>query len=332
MHITLADGYTVYAACPTYILRAAVTGADATDFAANLLVSSRGVGCEQEAVGLSQIPVAQVVPQKSSASRVYAFSIDFTKRQTWWADAVKIADETFGGDALTTTFQLAHGSGTVENEAILNLTSGLITDDHLMIAPGDATAGGYKPVVKIDSVVKTSRKPYETSGGDWWLDFTTGLLTFAVAPANQAAITVTYYYVPATAGPVIRFGPPAGKKWTIDYAEAQVSKNVSFDDCIIMQVFGYGGAVPLGPQVRYENVGNILDYSYGSFVEYPPVAGTNGRGSTQGSLLFRWEYLSPIVLRSSLYGGMQIKSWTENARPFGGERMTIVFYALEDLD
>ena len=280
-----------------------------------------------DTVEITNIP--NVVPKKPSATRVYAFSIDFTKRVTWWHDAVKITDEAFVGDGVATTFQLAHGSGSVADEAILDLTRGLVTDDHLMAPPGGAS-GDYKPVVMIDGAPVVMRKPYEVAGGDWWLDFVTGLLTFAVAPTDQVAITVTYYYVPATTGPVIDFGPPAGKKWSIEFAEAQVSKDVSFDDCIIMQVFGYGGTVPLSPQVRYENVGNILDYSYGSFIEYPVIAGTNGRGTTQANLLFRWEYLSPIVLYSSLYGGMSVKSWTENQRSFGGERMVIVFYALEE--
>jgi hypothetical protein len=279
---------------------------------------------------VSIVNAPAVIPQKPSASRAYAFSIDFTKRRTWWVDSVKTTDEAHVGDGVATVFQLGHGTGSVANEAILDLTRGLITDDHLMVAPGDSVPGGYRPVVKIDGVVKTMRKPYETSGGDWWLNFDTGLLTFASAPADQAAVTVTYWYVPATAGPTVQFKPAAGKKLTIDYAEAQVSKDTSFDDCIVMQVFAGDGVTPLSQQVRYENVGNILDYSYGSFVEYPAVTSNCGRGSTQPSMLFRWEYLSPIVLKSSIAGGMTIKSWTENKRAFGGERMTIVFYALEE--
>jgi len=280
-----------------------------------------------DTVEITNVP--SVVNKKPVAPRAYMFSIDFTKRRTWWVDSVKVTDEAFVGDGVVATFQLAHGTGAVPNEAILDLTRGLITDDHLMSPPG-GDPGDYKPVVKVDDVVQTMRSPYETVGGAWWLDFDTGLLTFADPPADASDIKVSYYYVPATAGPVIKFGPPAGKKWSIEYAEAQVSRDTSFDDCIIMQVFGYGGTAPLSPQVRYENVGNILDYSYGSFAEYPAIAGTNGRGTTQPSMLFRWEYLSPIVLYASAYGGMSIKSWTEHQRGFGGERMVIVFYALEE--
>ena len=114
-------------------------------------------------VDISNIPY--VVPKKPSASRAYMFSIDFTKRRTWWVDSVKVTDEGFTGNGVDTTFQLAHGTGSVANEAILDLTRGLITDDHLIVPPG-GSVGDYKPVVKLSDVAQIMRKPYETTGGD----------------------------------------------------------------------------------------------------------------------------------------------------------------------
>lgn len=271
----------------------------------------------------------EVVSRKPPGTRAYVFSVDFADRRTWYADAVKITDEAVGaGDGVTTVFTLDHGTNAVANEAILDMTRGRITDDHLF-APSGGVMGDYKPVVKVNGVVQTMREPYESSGGDYDLDFTTGQLTFFSAPANGLAITATYYYVPASAGPKMVGSPPVGKKWTIDRAEAQISADFAtddwFTDTIVMNVFhkALGIADPAN-EVRYYNYGNLLDYSAGSFVEYPTCTGA--RGLNKPTRIFRWEYLTPIELTSDY----ELRAWTAHGRPLGALRATVVMYALEE--
>jgi hypothetical protein len=279
------------------------------------------------AVEVTNDPVVHT--RKPTGSRAYVFGVDFCDRKTWYVESVKVTDEAVGtGDGATTVFNLDHGTNAVADEAILDLTRGLITDDHLMAPPGGAV-GDYKPVVKIDGVEKTAREPYETTGGDYEINFDTGVITFYVAPGNTLAITATYYYVPASVGPLVVAGPPAGKVWVIDKAEAQITADFTtddwFTDTILMNVF-YAPLDLADPanEVRYYNYGNLLDYSSGSFVEYPVVAGTRGYNKT--TRIFRWDYLTPITLAEDY----ELRAWTKHQRALGATRATIVMYALEE--
>lgn len=269
-----------------------------------------------------------VTVRKPDGGRAYIFSIDFCDRKTWFNSAVQVENESVGtGDGVLTIFNLAHGGS---GEAILDLTRGLITDDHLLIPPGGAM-GGYVPVVTVDGVQKTMREPYESGGGDYTIDFDTGVLTFFTPPALNAAVVASYWYVPSDAGPILKAGPAAGKRWTVDKAEAQITAEFStddwFSDTIMMNVF----YKPLGIanpnyEVRYYNYGNLLDYSTGAYVDYPALAGS--RGYNKPTRIFRWDYLAPITLTSDF----EIRAWTKHGRPLAAERATVVMYALEEDD
>lgn len=265
--------------------------------------------------------------RKPDGSRAYIFGVDFCDRKTWYVEAVAVTDEAVGtSDGVTTVFNLDHGTNNDPDEAIIDTTRGLITDDHLLVPSGGGT---FVPVVKVDGVEKTMREPYESSGGDYALDFDTGVITFFSAPANAAAITASYYYAPNTVGPEFRAGPPVGKQWTIDKAEAQITADFTsndwFTDTIMMNVFyaPYNIADPAN-EVRYYNYGNLLDYSSGSYVDYPACAGA--RGYANPTRIFRWDYATPIVLTPDY----ELRAWTKHGRPLGAERATVVMYALEE--
>jgi len=282
---------------------------------------------DTQPVSISNKPDVQI--RKPDGSRAYIFGVDFCNQKTWFNVSTNVTNEAVGtGDGATTVFNLAHGSNAVAGEAILDLTRGLITDDHLMAPPGGAV-GGYVPVVTVDGVTQVMREPYEATGGDYTLNFDTGVITFYVAPADTLVITATYYYVPVGVGPLLQAGPPAGKKWTIDKAEAQISADFAtddwFTDTIVMNVFyaPYNASDP-AYEVRYYNVGNLLDYAAGSFVEYPAVAGQ--RGVTKPTQIFRWEYQTPITL----YPDYELRAWTAHGRALGAERATVVMYVLEE--
>jgi len=281
-------------------------------------------------VSLPEVNIANKVTvfsrRPEGASRAYVFSVDFCKKQTWYVDAITASDN-LTGDGATTTFQLSHGNGSVVGEAILDLCHGLVTDEHLISPPGGAP-GGYVPVVTVNGATKVEREAYETSGGDYVIDYASGTVTFETAPAAAAAIVISYYYVSATAGPKMQFRPPVGKKWTIDVAEAQFTADVGMTDTMLQNVFLVGTDFPVSYETRFYNVGNFFDYTYGSFPVIPVLSNGTNRGCSQQTIVLRWDYGAPLVIRHS--DNVDVRVWNKHNRAFTGERATIAFYALEE--
>ena len=261
-----------------------------------------------------------VIPRKpTTGNRAYCFSHDFTKKTTWYYSSVVVTGESVGtGDGATAVFSLT-------NNNIIDLTHGYLTDEDYLDPPSGLTQ--WAPIVYLDGVVQTERVPFATSGGDYEIDYSTGDITFYTAPGNGVAITADYAYSPDTAGSsIIEFGPPAGKVWNIDRAEAQFSKDVILTDDIVWSVFV--GGVEVDPTLRstYKRVQNFHDYAFGSYPVIPAFGGAD-RGASQDTILLRWEYLIPIIVDNAT--GAKIRVWMTNDTPFTGERATVTLYAEE---
>jgi len=286
------------------------------------------------------IPEINVVPWKPDSdthSRIYVFSVDLCKQETWYVDSTYVSGEALGvGDGITTEFELAHGSG--DGEAIVDLSHGKVTDE-ILIAPPGGEPGGYVPVIEVDEVALQEREVYETTGGDYEIDYISGKVTFFIPPASGDSIVARYYYVPASSGPVITGGPPAGKKWIIDAAEAQFTTDVIITDTLVQNVIldypvfdGSGNYLYTINDMKgttdalYYNVGSYLDFSWGSHPIIPAFGGSE-RGLQNPTIIMRWNYLAPIELKSSL--NMRIKVWTKHGRGYEGERATVALYGLE---
>ncbi len=306
-----------------------LSGAEQTELEDTIVPAHDNSPTPADAVPAEITNKPDVYVRKPDGARAYVFGVDFTDQKTWYTVAEQVIDEDVGtGNGILTAFQLDHGALALAGEVILNLCQGLITDDHLMAPPG-GSVGGFCPVIELDGVPLTMREPYETGGGDYLLDFVTGLVTFFTPPGVGVAITASYYYVPAGVGPLLKAGPPPGKKWTIDKAEAQISADLEtddwFTDTIMMNVFHTpSGFTDPANEVRYHNYGNLLDYAAGSFVSYPACSGA--RGIAKPTHIFRWEYQTPITL----YPDFEIRAWTKHARPLAASRATVVMYALEE--
>jgi len=278
-------------------------------------------------------PVVQSMTPEGPA-RVYFFSADLTKKQTWWFDAVKAAEVQIGtGDGVEASFQLPHGEDGAAGTRILDLHHGLVTEEDEIIPPGADEHDDAIPVVRVDAIVQTERSPFSSSGGDYTVDYKTGLITFTAdsIPGDGAAVTAEYYAVPSNAKIVCKVRPSgAGKKLGVQYAEAQFSANVSMNGAIVQRAFSLllGDTVPGTRPTVYKTVGNILDFNMGSLPKLPAVAGANGRGMTQETVLLPFGYLSRLSL---LYEDeVELRIEIENGKEFGGERATFTLSGLED--
>jgi hypothetical protein len=283
---------------------------------------------QQVAISGSQdvtiLNIPQVVSTKYSQSthnRIYSFSVDMCKRETWYVDSQYVADCLVSSGVTNTSFTLPYGSES--GAAILDLSHGKITEENLLVAP----TGSYLPQVYIDDVLQVERECYEESGGDYQIDYATGELEFFIT--QSGVITADYYYVPTWAGPRFIAKPPAGKKWVIDYAELQASVDMIMTDTISYNVFlthPQYGYIPSGPALEYKNFGNFLDFTFGSYPLVPAMGGPS-RGTTKETAIFRWNYLAPIELTSSLQ--MELISWTNHKRGYDGARCVLAIHGLE---
>lgn len=281
----------------------------------------------------NQIKAALLKPSQNEYGRIYVFSCDFTKKETWYLGSSG-THESFAANGVQTKFQLVQGSGV--GSAIIDLTHGKIADEALIVSP---SGGSYSPVVKINGAVQTEREAFESSGGHYSIDYTKGEVTFFAAPPSGNTVTIDYWYSPPGAGPIIEMGPPSGKMWVLSSAECQFSKDVVLKDTLLQNVildypvFDASGNylttlynTPATNDAVYMTVGQFLDYTFGSLPVVPGFGGPD-RGLTQDVILLRWDYASAIELQSSL--NMRLKVWTKHGRGFEGERATVTVYGVE---
>lgn len=263
--------------------------------------------------------------------RVYAFSVDLADKCTWWYRSVYVQDENIGpGDGVEVNFDL-------DNDCLINLVHGKVTDEDLIpVKETDTTDQPvqWDPTVKVDGVLQTRREPYAASGGDYIIDYENGQIQFFTAPTNGAVITCSYFYSPHTPGSsVMEYMPPATKKWLINTAEAQFSKDIVMNDTIRFGVWVahplYGDIELTNYRTNYKTIGNMLDYSFGSLPIIPAIGGS-ARGTTQDTILLRWEYVASITVASSQLTKIRIS--LVNDVPVSGERATFTLYGQEETE
>lgn len=269
-----------------------------------------------------RIAVETKKPDASKFSRIYSFSVNICDPTTWYVDSKYVDNELVGVASGQSDFYTSHGwSGGC---AIIDLHHGKVTEENLLVAP----TGSYRIKVTIDGVEKTERECYESTGGDYKVDYLNGIITFFEPPAS-GEVRASYFYAPSGVGPIFSVRAPAGKKWIIDAAELQVSDDFEMTDTIVQNVFlthPIYGRIPAVSNVEYKTFANFLDFTYGSYPVIQPI-GSGLRMCERPTTIMRWEYLTPLELLSSL--DMELRSWAKHGRKFGGERFALTVYGLE---
>jgi len=269
-------------------------------------------------------PILSVISKKPYSDiydRIYAFSINICDPTTWYVDSEYVNNEILATATGNTEFYTAHGSG--HGCAIIDLRHGKVTEENLLVAP----TGSYYVDVTVSGVQKTERESYESSGGDYEVDYLEGKITFFEPQYGE--VKASYHHAASGVGPIFSVQPPAGKKWIIDAAELQVSKDFEMTDTIVQNVFlthPIYGRVKAIQNVEYKHFANFLDFTYGSYPVVPAV-GSGERAMSHDTVIMRWEYLTPLELLSSLE--MELRSWAKHGRRFGGERFALTVYGLE---
>lgn len=279
-------------------------------------------------------------PSDLGTDRIYAFSVNFADRTTWYHHSVKKEAVVLGvGDGATTTFQFG-----VDGDAgavLVDLSHGKITDENDVKNPdghyramgggyGDSVLfglSGYVPLILVDGVERAEREFGEPSGGDYTIDYVDKTITFFDPPADQAQIVGTYYYVPTGAPCKVVATPPPGRKYVIDRVELQFTLDTVLTDTIVNNV--YVGDYPLRRPTVIKTVQDAINWTNGA---HPPIPAHGGpvRGIAQDVLVQRIDYLSGIPVLSSL--GMRLMVHLAHSRPFEGTWATVVFYGFDEVE
>ena len=281
----------------------------------------------------SDTTIILVKPPQNKFGRIYLFSCDFTKKETFYVNSSGTLDS-FQADGIQQTFDLTYGSG--NGSAIIDLSHGKISEEELVTT---SSGTSYIPIVKINGAVQNEREAFETTGGHYTIDYIAGKLNFIAIPPSGNTVTIEYHVSGPTHGPCILAGPPAGKKWILNAAEMQFSKDIDMTDSLLQNVIvdvpifdGSGNYLftaydqKAAQDAVYKTIGSFLDYTYGSYPVVPALGGST-RGTTQDTIILRWEYLSSMELPSSLNARMKV--WTKHNRAFKGERATVTVYGIE---
>ena len=236
---------------------------------------------------------------------------------TWYQLAVRVVDEVADCNNPGTYTQYG-----VDHTNLIDTYHGRISgEDHIK----DASANSFRVVVKVNDVVKTEQDPHPASGGDYTVNYGTGVVTFLAALQSGDVVKVTYHY---SNGSEFIIKPDAGKKIKIRTAEVQFSKDIVITDTVKFQLYVAGN--PYGDPVVYKTLIDYINEANGAYPEIAAMGGSGWRNMTQGVVTFPWNYQALTELKASL--GMEIRIKLEHDTPFGGSAATATFYCFTETE
>jgi hypothetical protein len=179
---------------------------------------------------------------------------------------------------------------------------------------------GYIPVVKVDGVTKTERTPFETSGGDYTVDYAAGTITFAAT--QTGTVTASYYYAGSS---LFTVKPDAGKILWVRDSEVQFAADVEMTSTINFQAW-ITDPVSMGvtPITNYKTMRDFIEEAKGCYPVIPAIGGSGPRGLTQQHVVFPFRYSQVKELKSSIT--TEIRVWMDQDVEFVGEFGTATFY------
>lgn len=177
--------------------------------------------------------IAQVSEPRVGNEVVYT-THNFCDPCTWFSESIRIENE-----QLSTSDNLSYSSpgGRIN---WIDMVSGRLQDDDGLVEEqkllNPSNPHGYQVIVKVNNITKTPREPFESSGGDYSINFEDGIITFFNALSNLDVVKCSYSYA-STSGFYLK--PLPNKDLYIEGAESDFSIDVVMTDGIEYQINGY---------------------------------------------------------------------------------------------
>lgn len=225
---------------------------------------------------------------------------DFTDKCSWFGDSVLVQNEVAVQLEDEKKFQLAH-------TFIIDMAHGRCYDEDVILL----ATPSYKPVVKLDDVVKVE-------GVDFEIDYALGQIIFPEIVEGE--LKVSYHYA-TTSNYILK--PRPNMILQIKTAEIQFSKDVSITNPIIFEVYaevasGVKVAVP-GTRIAYKNEKDFMNACNGGQGFIPQWGNIDWE-----TIVFPFDYARPKALKSSQK--VEIRVFLRDHTPLPGKYATGTFY------
>jgi len=178
---------------------------------------------------------------------------------TWYAQSVRITGEVLSGDGYSYTSQHTYW---------IDLTHGKLYREDLVSA-------SYLVKIYVNGQQKTARLPFMISGGDYEVNYVTGIVTFFT---NQSGCVITADYSYQNGSRFI-VAPASGKKIWVEKTEVQFSSDVDLKDTAHFQAWAYNPysppqKVPVGSKTSYKTTRDYIDEANGVYPVVPAFGGS----------------------------------------------------------
>lgn len=253
---------------------------------------------------------------------------DFTKKETWFTNSIRVDWETLYNSGDDLTFSGSHNFW-------IDMTHGKVYDEDAICQD---ISHGYSINVVSNQTSMSVREPFLNSGGDYTINYRSGSITFGT-PQTTGSVETAYSYATNSTW-VLK--PTPGKFIDVEEAEIQFSDNIGYNDAVLMEAYGYvqvfapdywdanGGPLPTNSlvqleQTKYKTFYQIIDEALGSYPKLPYISSSCGRGSRE---TYGFPFRYGAVKRVQSTYGMEVRVSLENDIEMGGDRATATFYCL----
>lgn len=247
---------------------------------------------------------------------------NFCDPTTWYQQSERITSGALSSlDGSGISFSLGYTN-------IIDITHGKIYQEDSVAA---TVNHGYSVQIYDSGYLLTERTPFESSGGDYTLNYRTGIVTFSSGHSiNNLLANFSY-----ATNSIFIFAPvTAQTELNMTYVEAQFDTDFTFNTAIIGEIYGYAEVfapqlgLPPGTKIplltlKYKTLGNVIEEAKGS---YPliPIMGGSARGLTTPRFTFPFIYTAARRIKYDY--GMEMRIHLENDIPFGGDYCSLTFY------
>lgn len=256
-----------------------------------------------------------IEPRKTGDQAVIV-SHNWCDRCTWYGQSVRVTGETLDDYGDGYRFVSSHPYW-------IDLSHGRLYREDIVSTP-------YLPKIYVDGYLATERAPFSDSGGDFAIDYRTGIVTF-FSSKTGCAVTASYSY---ENGSMFIVKPGTGKRLWVERSEVQFSADVVITDSTHFQAWAYNPAsppnkIPASSKTTYKTAKDYIDEANGVYPTVPAFGG-EVRGTPVGHMVFPFNYMTVKELKSSY--GVEIRVWLESNKEFGGTFGTATFYCTVHVD
>lgn len=254
-----------------------------------------------------------VEPPESPSEAIF-ITPNLCDRTTWYPEATRVVDEiaTCDDPGTYTLYSVA-------NPNLIDTYHGKIPGEDDLL---DSESNSYRVTVKVNDVAKTEQDPHLGSGGDYTVNYDTGVVTMLAALTGPDVVKVTYHH---ETGSAYTLAPLAGKVLKLVKAEFQLSDDMIMNDTMLLEILVGGTPVKF---TRYKSMTDLYSESQGTYPSLPALGGSGWRGLTQALHTLPFIYLSVSALQSSY--GLALRTSLEHNAVFGGTFATATFYCLSE--